>query len=184
VSHLPLTVFHTAAVILASAHLDHEDVLLDKDAPQAGRPFVVTDPNPPISYSDLYNAISTLSVRPFRTVTLPPVFVAVLSYAVEWHRLLPYRIPFLRRFLPDVKGALRHLQPGIISICTHLTGSDADARKPADRGGLGHHGVITTLEGMVLEILEWNREHQGHNGGPRGKKLYTTSTSVAEQLRQ
>ena len=156
--HIVQSFVHGANV--AIAHLHHEAALVVEDAPQAGRPFVVTDPNPPISYRDLYNAISTLSVHPFRTITLPPVLIVLLSYAVEWYHLLPYRIPRLRGILPEIKGDLRHLQPGIISICTHLVGSDADTRKPVDEGGLGYRGVITTMEGMVLEILEWNREHR------------------------
>jgi hypothetical protein len=35
----------------------------------------------------------------------------------------------------------------------------------------------------VLEILEWNRERHGEDGRMRERKLYTTSISVAEQLR-
>ncbi|OIW26891.1 NAD(P)-binding protein [Coniochaeta ligniaria NRRL 30616] len=184
VPHIVQSFVHGANV--AIAHLHHEAVLLNKDAPQAGRPFVVTDPNPPISYIDLYAAISTLSVHPFRTVTIPPILIVLLSYAVEWYHLLPYRVPFLKEILPEIRGDLRHLQPGIISICTHLIGSDADARQAVGKGlyRLGYSGVVTTLEEMVLEILEWNREHEAEDGVVREKKLYTTSTSLAEQLRQ
>lgn len=169
---------------VAIAHLHHEAVLVAKDAPQAGRPFVVTDPNPPISYNDLYNAVSTLSVHPLRTITLPPVLILVLSHVVEWYYLLPHRIPCLRGIIPEIKGRLRHLQPGIMSICTHLVASDADAREAVDKGGLGYRGVITTIEGMVSEILEWNREHEGGDGKAKKKKSYTTSISLAEKIRQ
>jgi hypothetical protein len=182
VPHIVQSFVHGANV--AVAHLHHEAVLVTKDAPQAGRPFVVTDPNPPISYSDLYTAISTLSVHPFRIVTMPPVLILVLSFAVEWYRLLPYRFPILRKLLPEIKGDLRQLQPGLFSICTHLIGSDGDARKPVDEGGLGYRGVITTLQGMALEILEWNQEHASEDGVRRERKLYTTSVTLAEQLRQ
>ncbi|KAB5549524.1 hypothetical protein GE09DRAFT_1126765 [Coniochaeta sp. 2T2.1] len=182
VPHIVQSFVHGANV--AIAHLHHEAVLLNNGAPQAGRPFVVTDPNPPISYSDLYTAISTLSVHPFRTITIPPVLIVLLSYAVEWYHLLPYRVPLLRGILPEIKGDLRHLHPGIISICTHLIGLDADARQAVDEGGLGYSGVITTLEGMVLEILEWNQEHEAEDGVVRAKRVYTTSISLAEQLRQ
>jgi len=169
---------------VAIAHLHHEAALAMENPQQAGRPFVVTDPNPPISYIDLYTAIATLSAHPFQILYLQPVIVLLLSYPVEWYYLLPYRFPVLKRFLPEVKGELRHLQPGLFSICTHLIGADGDARKPVDQGGLGYHGVLTTLEGMVSEVLEWNREHQSDDGKMREKKLYTTSISLAEQLRQ
>ncbi len=79
--HIVQHFVHAANV--AIAHLDHEVVLLNKDPPQAGRPFVVTDPNPFISYSDLCSAIFTLSVHPFRTITIPRILLVVLSYAVE-----------------------------------------------------------------------------------------------------
>ncbi|KAM5356454.1 hypothetical protein ACJ41O_003100 [Fusarium nematophilum] len=184
VPHIVQSFVHGANV--AVAHLGHEAVLVagGSAAPQAGRPFVVTDPNPPISYSDLYTAISTLSVHPFRTVVLPPVLILGLSYAVEWCLVLPHRFPILRRLLPEIKGDLRQLQPGIFSICTHLVGSDAEARKPVDKGGLGYEAVLTTMQGMVLEILEWNREHRDESSGIRERRLYTTSVTVAEQLRQ
>ena len=182
VPHIVQSFVHGANV--AVAHLHHEAALTNEDAPQAGRPFVVTDPNPPISYSDLYRAISTLSVHPFRTITLPPVLIVILSHLTEWYYLLPYRVPLLRRLLPELRGELKHLQPGIISICTHLIASDADARSPVDKGGLGYHGVLTTLEGMVLEILEWNREHESVDGGALERRLYTTSITLGQQLRK
>ena len=179
--HIVQSFVHGANV--AIAHLHHEAVLMAEDAPQAGRPFVVTDPNPPISYADLYTAISTLSIHPFRAVTVPPVLILLMSYAVEWWHLLPYRLPFFKGIIPGVRGDLRHLHPGIMSICTHLVGSDAEARRPVNEGGLGYRGVVTTLEGMVWEILEWNREHEGEDGKKKEKKAYTTSISLAEQLR-
>lgn len=190
VPHIVQSFVHGANV--AVAHLQHEAALLNGNAPQAGRPFVVTDPNPPIRYGDLYRAISVLSVHPFRTVILPPVLVLVLSHLVEWYLLLPLRFPALRFVLPEIRGELRHLQPGLFSICTHLTASDADARNPVEEGGLGYRGVLTTMQGMVLEILEWNREHgviDGDGSSEKGtrlreKKLYTTSVSLAEQLRE
>jgi hypothetical protein len=116
---------------------------------------------------------------------LPPIFILLLSYLVEWYLLLPYRVPILRKLLPKLRGDLRHLQPGLFSICTHLLGVDGDARKPVDDGGLGYEGVLTTMQGMVLEVLEWNREHAAMDAGsgPRPKKSYTTSVSLAEQLR-
>ncbi|PKS05526.1 hypothetical protein jhhlp_008201 [Lomentospora prolificans] len=180
VSHIVQSFVHGANVALA--HLQHEEVLVSGAVSQSGRPFVVTDPNPPISYRDLYKAIATLSVHPFHPVTLQPVLMLLMSHLVEWYNLLPYRVPFLRRIIPELKGDVKHLQPALFSICTHLIGSDADARKPVAEGGLGYKGMVTTLEGMVMEIIEWNREHRKEQGGG-ARKSYTTSVSLAEKLR-
>ena len=162
--------------------------------PQAGRPFVVTDPNPPITYSDLYLAISTLSIHPFRALILQPAVVLCLSYIIEWLQIAPHRFPWLKGILPEIKGDARSLQPRIFTICTHIIGSDAEARKAVSEGGLGYTGVIATLEGIVLEILEWNREHGaegqsdavmvGARKSERSRKTYTTSVSYADQLKQ
>ncbi|KAI1076032.1 NAD(P)-binding protein [Whalleya microplaca] len=182
VSHIVQNFVHGANV--AMAHLHHEAVLalpLSESARVAGRPFVVTDPNPPITYDDLYSAIRTLSVHPFRTTTVPPVVILLLGHAVEIYGELPYKYPFLRRILPELSGDIRHLKPGIISICTHLVASDAEARKPVSEGGLGYSGVLTTLEGMTLEVLEWNMEH---GDDIKTKKAYTTSISLADQIRK
>jgi hypothetical protein len=179
---------------VAIAHLQHEAVLLSKnhvdEIPQAGRPFVVTDPNPPIAYSDLYTAISTLSVHEFHIIILPPIMLYLLSYLVEFYNLLPFYVPWLSRAIPPINGDARQLQPGLFSICTHLIASDTQARKPVAQGGLGYEGVMTTMQGMVLEILEWNQEHEidepFQNTGltAKKKKLYTTSVTLADQLKQ
>jgi len=192
IPHIVHNFVHGANV--AIAHLHHEAALLSKahvdEIPQAGRPFVVTDPNPPIAFSDLYRAISVLSIHPFRAICFPPVFMLVCSYVVEWYNLLPYRAPLLGKMLPEIKGDARYLQPGLFTICTHLIASDAAARRPLSQGGLGYEGIMTTMQGMVLEILEWNRENDAERSAFRAemkskkKKLYTTSVMVADQMRR
>ncbi|RYO73923.1 hypothetical protein DL766_005882 [Monosporascus sp. MC13-8B] len=176
------TFVHGANV--AIAHLHHEAALAMPIAQShrcAGKPFVVTDPNPPIAYEDLYLIIKTLSVHPFRTIYLPPVFILLLSHAVEWYSEMPYKYPLLKRVLPELKGDIRHLKPGIFSITTHLIASDAEARKPVSEGGLGYSGVLTTLEGMTLEALEWNEEH---TDDVTTRKAYTTSVTLADQIKK
>lgn len=194
--HIVQSFVHGANV--AIGHLQHEAVLLSRDAiddiPQSGRPFVVTDPNPPITFDDIYLAISTLSVHPFRLQIIPPVLMLCLSYLVEWLIVLPHRFPWLKSIAPKIEGEMRSLQPGIFTICTHLIASDTDARKPVSQGGLGYTGVMTTMQGMVLEILEWNREHSAADGTDKEslttskskamKKLYTSSVTFADQMRQ
>lgn len=168
------------------AHLEFEAVLAGPrtaSLPQAGRPFTVTDPNPPIRFRDLWFMLKTLSVTPFHTFRLVPVVVLLLSYAVEWYCLLPLRHPrFLGRILPRLGGYLQHLKPPLFSITTHLVASNGDASKPVSEGGLGYKGLVTTMDGMVQEVLEWNLEHEGVDRCNRRK--YISSVSLAEEIRK
>jgi hypothetical protein len=109
----------------------------------------------------------------------------LLSYFVEIYAELPFRFPLLGKLLPPLRGDVRHLGPGLFSITTHLVASNAEVSKAVSEGGLGYQGVLTTLEGMVLEVLEWNREHEDEGEG-KGKirKMYTTSVSLAEKIQK
>ncbi|KAI1430300.1 NAD(P)-binding protein [Xylaria sp. FL1777] len=180
VFHIVQSFVHGANV--AVAHLQREAVLAlprDEDAARySGRPFVVTDPNRPVAYDDLYTAIKTLSIHPFQTVRVPPVVILLISHVMEIYADLPFRFPFLKPFLPKVEGDLNHLRPSIFSIITHLIANDEDARKDVSEGGLGYTGLLTTLEGVVLEILEWNQEHEGE----KERKTYTTSIALAGKI--
>ncbi|KAI0148587.1 hypothetical protein GGR57DRAFT_235896 [Xylariaceae sp. FL1272] len=188
VSHVVQSFVHGANV--AIAHLHHEAVLIDPSsaASHSGKPFVVTDPNPPITYDDLYSAIRVLSIHPFSTPRLPPVLMLLVSHAVEMYSelfYLPAPFSFLRKILPPVQGDIRHLKPGLFSITTHLVGSNVEISRPVSQGGLGYKGVVTTLDGMVGEVLEWNREHEDLNEQERKvRKVYTTSVSLAENIRK
>lgn len=167
---------------MALAHLDFEAVLASPESatsPQAGRPFVVTDPNPPITYSDLYFLLQTLAATPFRILPLQPVVMVLISYPIEWYSHLLNRYPWLRRLLPEINGEAKHVKPGIFSICTHLVASNEVASRPVRDGGLGYTGVVTTLEGMAQEVAEWNREHEGVNGT---RKCYQNSVSLADDI--
>ena len=179
VPHIVQNFVHGANV--AIAHLHHEAaVLSNNQASCSGRPFVVTDPNPPVSYGDTYLVVATLSHHPFRTVPVAPIVILIMSHLVEFYNLLPHRFPFLWKILPQIKGETRSLQPALFSICTHLVASDKEARKGVGEGGIGYEGVLTSMEGMAFECLEWNREHEGEE---RGKKEYTSSNAWADQLR-
>lgn len=160
----------------------------------------MTDPNPPIYYDDLYAVISTLAITPFRLVPVPPVPMLLLSYVIEFYNLLPARIPVLGKYLPKLPSGVVYLEPGLFSICTHLVGKIDEACKPVDQGGLGYQGVLTTMEGMCQELLEWNREQEEHareaarmagtngstraNGKPGTTKHYRNSLSLAEEIKK
>ncbi|KAI1121854.1 hypothetical protein F5Y10DRAFT_255455 [Nemania abortiva] len=189
VGHIVQSFVHGANV--AIAHLHHEAALLQPSAStHSGRPFVVTDPNPPISYGDLYSAIRVLSRHPFTTLSLPPVLMLIISHIIELYSELPF-LPFpfsiLGKLFPPLQGDVRHLKPGLFSITTHLVASNSEISKPVGEGGLEYQGVLTTLEGMVLEVLEWNREHEHlgeGEGDERKRKAYTTSISLAEKIQK
>lgn len=185
----------------AIAHLQFEAILADRDSahcPQAGRPFCITDPGPPIYYGDMYRAMKTLVTTPFRIVRVPPLPMLLVSYVVEWYNLLPTRGPAaaLHKVLPRLPGGAAHLQPGLFSICTHLLTDMRKAQRPVSEGGLGYRGVLTTLEGMCQEILDWNTEQEEHareaaeSRGPAsgsnttGTKLYRTSVALAEEIQK
>ena len=179
-SHIVQSFAH--GINVAIAHLDFEAILACPESTtgsQAGRTFVITDPNPPIRYRDLYFLVQTLAATPFRTLSLQPIVMVLLSYPIEWYCLALARHPFLGRYLPELTGEAKHLKPAIFSICTHLVASNAVASQPVSSGGLGYTGALTTLEGMTQEVVEWNRDH--HDAvGPR--KPYQTSVSLADEI--
>ena len=180
-SHIVHSFVH--GINVAIAHLDFEAILASPESsssPQAGRPFVVTDPNPPIAYRDLLFLVQTLAITPFRVLPLQPVVMLLLSYPIEWYSLALARFPWVQRALPALTGEVKHLKPGLFSICTHLVASNGVASQPVEAGGLGYTGVLTTLEGMAQEVVEWNHDHKGVVGG--GRKFYQTSVSLADEM--
>ena len=168
----------------AVAHLQLEAILAQPGSsskPQAGRPFTVTDPNPPITYGDLYFLIATLTVTPFRVIRLPPLPLLLVSYVIEAYSLFLLRYPVIARILPTISGNTKYLQPGIFSITTHLIATNEAACRPVEQGGLGYTGILTTLEGMCQEVLEWNEEHSGVGVQ---RKVYRSSVSLAEDIKR
>lgn len=192
-SHVVQSFVH--GINCALAHLQFESILAEKgshSSPQAGRPYCITDPNPPIYYGDLYGLLSKLATTPFRMISLPPMPFVLVSYLVEFYTLLPFRLPSsLARFVPPLSGDIKHLQPGLFSICTHLVADNADAGRAVGDGGLGYRGVLTTLEGMCQELVDWNREQEEHAtqaarapDGPKGVRYFHSSVSLAEQMQK
>ncbi|CAK7274907.1 hypothetical protein SEPCBS119000_006413 [Sporothrix epigloea] len=169
----------------SAAHLHFEAVLADprsSTTPQAGRPFVVTDPNPPIQFCDLWFAVEKLGVTPFRTMPLVPVQMLLLSYAIEAYINLPLRLPLLKNILPPITGDLKHLQPALFSIVTHLYATNVPIGKSVKEGGLGYRGLVTTMDGVAQELLDWNLEHKGVDNSAWTK--YRSSVSMAAELEQ
>ncbi|KAH8883372.1 NAD(P)-binding protein [Thozetella sp. PMI_491] len=169
---------------VAIAHLQFEAVLATPDAasaPQAGRPFIITDPNKPIIYQDLYFLLATLSATGFKKIPLPPVPLLLVGYAIEWYQLARLKYPILGRLLPAMTGDAKHLKPALFSICTHLFANNAAAARSVAEGGIGYQGVLTTLEGMTQEVVEWNKEQKALSGP---KKAYRSSLSLADEIQK
>ncbi|EMR67828.1 putative 3-beta hydroxysteroid dehydrogenase isomerase protein [Eutypa lata UCREL1] len=193
--HLPLTVFHTAAVILASDRSKYQyhfpelvNVTGTKNVLEAARN----------AGADIFSSTSSgsISIRPVDPWVAPWADSAKNFWQTldekDFSQPLRAQRDFFgnyplskavaeRKILPEPMGDIRHLKPGIFSITTHLVASDAEARKPVSEGGLGYIGVVTTLEGMALEVLEWNEEHVAD---AKTRKAYTTSISLADQIKK
>lgn len=105
----------------------------------------------------------------------------LLSYIVEAYILLRLSFPTLRFLLPPVAGDIKHLRPALFSICTHLVASNEVASRSVAAGGIGYTGVLTTLEGMTQEIVEWNHAHV--MAGGKGVS-YQSSVSLADDIQK
>ncbi|KAK8026738.1 hypothetical protein PG991_003794 [Apiospora marii] len=157
-------------LLFEAALLDHQN---DKNEMPgcAGRPFVVTDPNPPPSFRDIYDVCETLAKTPCKVQVLQPAPLLLVAYAVELCDALGRRLPSLFGWLRP-RGEVALLMPATFSVSTHTPATDAAAQRPVAAGGLGYRGVYTTLEGVCQQVLDWNREHAGdssnHNGSNGG----------------
>ncbi|KAK8874749.1 NAD(P)-binding protein [Apiospora arundinis] len=159
------------ATHVSIGHLLFEAALLDHGDREtmpgcAGRPFVITDPNPPPSFRDIYNVCMTLAVTPCQVQMLQPVPMLLLAYAIEFCDTLARQLPGPFGWIQP-RGQIALLQPATFSVATHTPATDAAAQKPVAEGGLGYRGVYTTLEGVCQQVLDWNREHAGEEGESR-----------------
>ncbi|KAL4972158.1 hypothetical protein BDW66DRAFT_163084 [Aspergillus desertorum] len=143
------------------AHLLYEQRLIEHtESPSTlpnigGDTFIVTDPNPAISFGDLYLLMTTLATTPIRFPYVPPVLMLILSHFVEWYILLRH---FYLPWLPEITGDLNRLQPAVFAISNpHLIIDDSRARKDPQDGGLGYKAPLTSLDGACKELVHWNR---------------------------
>ncbi len=167
----------------AVAHLHFEAVLAKSgsaSSAQAGRPYIVTDDDRPLRYGDIWFLLETLSVTPFRTVALQPVMILLLSYVIEAYSLAPVRFPLLRKVLPVLRGDVKHLKPALFTVTTHAYATNEAVGRPVSEGGLGYKGLVTTLEGMCQELVDWNQDHADMAKGVQNK--YVNSVALADEI--
>lgn len=150
---------------VAVAHLQLEAALVTHDHPQAGRPFVISDPNAPVTYSTIYNTINTLSAYRFNMVVYSPLTMLLMTYITAFYTRFLRPFVNLDHIFPEIRDRFMKVTPTYFDFFRHVVINDAEAKKPVKEGGLGYTGVVTTLEGLVQEVLDWH-EHQpvGYNG--------------------
>ncbi len=157
-------------------HLLFEAALLRSDEMPgcAGRPFVITDGGPPPLFRDFYRLLELTAETRIDVTYVQPGFMLLLGHIVELFDIAS-SMPVLRWIVPKPKADLAMLQPTVFTASSHTPASDAAAKKSVDEGGLGYKPVCTTMEGMCLQVAEWNREHAPAAGAPR-------SQSIAEKM--
>lgn len=133
-------------------HLAYENAILNKTNP-GGKAYCVTDPNPPLQYSHLYETLITCAhpLTPISFKPVPHIMMLLISYMVEAYVLLRhYYLPFL----PPVDGDLTFLQPATFQLCTvNLVFTDTDAQKE-----IGYRAPIDSKEGFALAVVDWNKK--------------------------
>ena len=167
----------------ALAHLCYEQRLieLERGSPNpdiGGQAFTVTDAGPPLTYGDVYTALSTLDKETVFPIVSPTLMLG-LSQVIEFFyvskSLLSASGPFtgraIARLVPTISGDVVNLQPPIFAlIMIHLIFDDSRARLPPAKGGLGYYGPYTTLEGLCKTADEYfksdkNGEERSLSGG-------------------
>lgn len=145
------------------AHLLYEQRLLELSQPESslpdigGQAFVVTDPNPAISFSDIYTLLCKLSKTPVSFPSMEPLPMLLFSHLVELYSYI--QCAYLPWVLPKVTGQLAQLQPSLFAISgVHVIADDTRARLSPAEGGLGYNAPFTTIDGMCKQLRDWNQK--------------------------
>lgn len=140
------------------AHLLYENALLGKHADKvAGRPFLVTDGGPPATFREVYGVLGHANeVKKFRVVSVSPVIILLISYAMEIWDLFVLRVPLMNKIFPEPPDPINLYQLGLLAATTCALIDDAEARKAPEDGGIGYTPACSTLEGMTDFMVDWN----------------------------
>ena len=162
------------------AHLAYEERLIElargsTNADIGGQAFCVADAGPPVTYGEVYSAITELSKGvvtfiPLSATAMLAFATLVETYYLARHALLraPAPLATLGRLLPALNGDIVFLQPSMWSLTqVHLIFDDSRARAPPAEGGLGYNGHVTTLQGICKGVAE----HQKNPGSPQKRSI-------------
>jgi len=167
----------------ALAHLCYEARLLETEKGGSnpdlgGQAFTVTDTGPPVTFNDVYVALTTLA--PETTFThMSPTVMLFISQIIEVLYLSRTFLSMssssvgraLAHLIPNINGDVINLQPPLFALASvHLICDDSRARLPPEKGGLGYNGPFTTLEGICRTAEEHLKsggmeEERSHSGG-------------------
>lgn len=139
-------------------HENHPDI--------GGQAFCVADAGPPVTFNDVYKALTLLTNGECHFPELSPTFMYFLSHLFEAYYLTrdalltsPSPLSLLSRLLPPLGGDLILLQPSLFNLTSvHLIFDDSRARAPPERGGLGYVPAYTTLTGLCKLVEGHQRE--------------------------
>ena len=171
--------------ICSLAHLCYEQRLVElghggRNPDIGGRPFVVTDAGPPISYADCYRTVEVLAEGNIKFQILSPSWMLLFAYVVQAYYLTTHFLSqspngLLRAagaLLPKVPSLMVNLQPSLWNIASvHIVADSSNARARPEAGGLGYEPVWTSLEGMCQLILDYQSKRvvdDGHFSGGQG----------------
>ena len=165
------------------AHLLYEQRVLEHDPASStpyigGQAFVVTDPNPAITFGDLYLLLNTLSKTPVSFPPVQPVFMLVLAHVLEAYVYAQLKLSWL---LPVLTGDLAQIQPSLFNISnTFVVADDARARKSPEQGGLGYQPPLSTMDGLCKQLLDWNRRVSSSGKGAVEEEVTVGPLRVTE----
>ena len=166
----------------ALAHLCYEQRLVELERGSTnpdigGQAFTITDTGPPITYGDIYTALTTLDKETTFQI-FSPTFMLLVSHIIELlyvpKSLLSSSnsqiLRALANIMPTLSGDVVNLQPPIFALTTiHLIFDDSRARLPPAKGGLGYHGPYTSLKGVCKTADEYSKSDK--NGEERSVEL-------------
>ena len=159
------TFVHTDNVALA--HLLYEQALISSPEKVSGKKFLMTDPNPAITFGDVYRLLAVLnSFRPIEVPALPMIVLAQLIRMVS-----PWQGS--QSLLSDgcfskVPGMLSQLQPATLNICklASVFAQQRSSKGVWEMGAWGiRKGIYTTLEGMCTQMKAWKDSQARRKGG-------------------
>ncbi|KAF2404453.1 NAD(P)-binding protein [Trichodelitschia bisporula] len=147
---------------VALAHLQFEAALLSpKFRKVNGKTFNVHDNGKPIAFRDLYRLLSLHSVTGFKANFIPALPMVILGHLVEMYHLLWTYFGPLNALVPEPSGDIMMIQPPVLTACSNTIAIDDAARKPVEEGGIAYKPFTNTMDGMILAVREWNRNHAG-----------------------